>query len=172
LIKQEENWRRLLNLFNELDYIIQRNAAKSLANLAISVPLELKAKAEVTELLEKWMYSSDDIVRKEAVRAQASLTSIGMQFNLLFFIFVCDLTANMQSELGPKYLDGMYLLHQPENQMDTVADIVFVHGVTGHPLDTWVTSPCASETNSPNCICWAREWLPKVWFNVSLSPLF
>lgn len=52
------------------------------------------------------------------------------------------------------YPDGVQLLYDPkEKGLDCNCDIVFIHGVSGHPTTTWV--------NSANNIVWPSEWIPK-----------
>eukprot|EP01113_Clastostelium_recurvatum_P006291 TRINITY_DN12852_c0_g1_i10.p1 TRINITY_DN12852_c0_g1~~TRINITY_DN12852_c0_g1_i10.p1 ORF type:complete len:209 (-),score=35.39 TRINITY_DN12852_c0_g1_i10:484-1110(-) len=68
---------------------------------------------------------------------------------------------------GPRYAEGVYLLYEPPSS-DPSFDIVFVHGVTGHPLTTWVNSMHRLQEGDVDgsimledaSVCWPRDWLP------------
>ncbi|KAF3491046.1 uncharacterized protein GIQ15_00563 [Arthroderma uncinatum] len=46
---------------------------------------------------------------------------------------------------------GIFPLHEPDEAENVAADILLVHGLTGHPINTW----------SHGDICWPRDLLPQ-----------
>ncbi|KAL8990156.1 MAG: hypothetical protein Q9169_008195 [Polycauliona sp. 2 TL-2023] len=50
---------------------------------------------------------------------------------------------------GPVARHGLTELYAPPVGIDTVALIVFVHGLFGHPYDTWAARPSTSGSKSP-----------------------
>lgn len=99
----------------------------------------MKDKREVIELLNQWISEDDIMTRTDAVRALASLatigkTSISTRFYLIFIVFVdnddlylsiylfpflfqCFNSTGMK---GPKYSEGIYLLYpEPVESNDT-----------------------------------------------------
>lgn len=162
------------------------------------MPTELILQNEIQELLNKWLKSDDVSTRSDAVRAQASLATIGTDSIPLIFV----LSIFFKELKGPKFVDGIYLLHSPTSKNNKLTDwdmdIVFIHGVAGHALGTWkqwkempqmetidsVIPTSRSDHFKSNIhsdeIIWPRDWLaqefPKtrvriisVGYNVFLS---
>ncbi|KAK0647014.1 hypothetical protein B0T16DRAFT_391337 [Cercophora newfieldiana] len=53
---------------------------------------------------------------------------------------------------------GLKVLHDPKN---SIADLVLVHGLNGHPIDTW-TYIETLEDGSKLSVCWPKDLLPRV----------
>ena len=115
-------WGLILSLSGSSDVATLREAARIVANLLSHVdnPGLVRSKhSELGPLLAAWTKSSDTVLASHAIRAQATL-------------FSCNVSA-------AKYVDGIFLLHPTDQTLAEEAwvDIVFIHGVTGHPLGTW-----------------------------------
>eukprot|EP01116_Phalansterium_solitarium_P017403 TRINITY_DN4279_c0_g1_i1.p2 TRINITY_DN4279_c0_g1~~TRINITY_DN4279_c0_g1_i1.p2 ORF type:complete len:484 (-),score=148.98 TRINITY_DN4279_c0_g1_i1:88-1539(-) len=131
-------WPLLLSLATADDAEVQRQASRAVANLAVNASSRLRSQPGLDAVLNRWVNSDDTVVYSHAVRAKASLTSTVIQ--------------------GPKYAEGIYLLYPVEPTGRGVSsraaslpvdfDIVFVHGVTGHPFQTW-TIDSRAETAEP-----------------------
>ena len=157
----DPNWWSLILVLSSLnDIATLRESARTIANIVSHVEnstLIRSKHAELLPLLTSWTKSSDATLSMDAIRAQATLFSL-------------DVSA-------AKYVDGIYLLH-PTEQADADQawlDIVFIHGVTGHPLGTWkvgnptdeneaaiplqgTRAPAAGVEDTAHSI-WPKEWL-------------
>lgn len=169
-------WETILQLTQYHDLICQRESARAIANLAVSVGPVLTHKKNINALLHKWLdeeneFSKDPIVRAEAIRAFSSLGSAAIEIK------------------GPRFAEGVFLLfpQKPEeigNQRYDF-DVVFIHGVTGDPFQTWrVLSEKDKdivnvfESNFPvegsvhanpnQIVCWPRDWLPQEFPNARI----
>eukprot|EP01133_Synstelium_polycarpum_P005296 gene5296-6139_t len=125
------------------------------ANLSIVVEsLGLKCLASVIP------HAPDDFIRANSIRLKASLAALELK--------------------GPIYAEGIYLLHptpgpgiQPAvaaalAKDDIEFDIVFIHGMSGHPFTTWVTSLTRpgepdeqfDQVDESTFVCWPKSWIP------------
>lgn len=169
-------WETILQLSQYQDLFCQRESARAIANLAVTVGSLLTPKKNINSILHKWLdeenvFSKDAIVRAEAMRALSSLGSATIETR------------------GPRFAEGIYLLFP--QKLEEIArknydfDLVFIHGVTGDPIQTWrsmtesgeiVTvmennipvEATSIESNPNDVICWPRDWLPKEFPNARI----
>lgn len=114
----------------------------------VCLPAEGKLKSmgdPLNQLLSDWIQSEDNLLSSDAIRARSSLAALGTALDLFICLFV--LKKKKYSGLkSPKYSEGIYLLYPylgvdhhgspPTKLSPPEIDIVFIHGVTGHPFNT------------------------------------
>lgn len=102
----------------------------------------LLSKPDLMKWLDGWANSADEMLATNAVRAQATLLAAKLT--------------------GARYAQGVFLLHPAPTaaaQHESDFDIVFVHGIAGHPIHTW---------ESVDGSVWPQEWLPKYFPNARM----
>lgn len=96
------------------------------------------------QLLREWAMSADEYIRANAIRAEASIASLGLHSRVSFSR--PSLRDLISVELkGGKFAEGVYLLYPvpasaessnaavPSKSFQPEFDIVFIHGVGGDP---------------------------------------
>jgi len=151
IVLNEPLWVALLHIAQtDPNPKIKAHATQTIANLAIHEAKKLWKKEGLVEFLRQCVKSDDEVVRMEAIRAQASLADLKIK--------------------GPKYADGIFLFYpnpsNPNLDEETYqADVVFIHGLTGDPIGTWTVgnSKIKNQKQTPNHLiqCWPRDWLPE-----------
>ncbi|EFA78747.1 hypothetical protein PPL_08208 [Heterostelium album PN500] len=169
----KDNWNKIISLSSENDREIIRNLSRIIANIAFNDSEKLILNRSIYPLLIKWSKSPDDFIRANSIRTKMSIATPNQKI--------------------PKYAEGIYLLYPTDEDHQIDFDIVFIHGVTGHPFSTWWTTPpsssatpelvVAGNTNNNNnnnnnnslptsiveatsSICWPQKWIPEDLANV------
>lgn len=90
-----------------------------------------------------------------ADRRKSSITSISTSksFSVRSIIRRDTTNDSLQSE-APKGPHGLTTLYEPVNGLETLVDLVFVHGLNGGSESTWTKSKDPSTY-------WPQQWLPK-----------
>ncbi|GAM27727.1 hypothetical protein SAMD00019534_109030 [Acytostelium subglobosum LB1] len=149
LLLNDEVWDKFIVVSEINDIEIQRRLSRTIANAAFNNSERLVEKTEVQTLLAKWIKSSDDYIRSNSIRARVSLA-----------------TSNQKT---PKYAEGIYLLHPTNASSDFDFDLIFIHGVNGHPFTTWANTPVAPDStplpeaaiDESKLVCWPKDWIPQ-----------
>ncbi|ELR22658.1 uncharacterized protein ACA1_080530 [Acanthamoeba castellanii str. Neff] len=142
----------LIELAQLEDLVVREQTARALANLASYRPEGLQEDIRIEAILNSWLQSPESTIKSNAVRALASITFATLS--------------------GAKYGEGVHLLYpgldaltDPEKakefSRDHQYDIVFLHGVTGHPFTTWASGNGIEDDEAEGFECWPREWLPE-----------
>lgn len=139
----------------------QEIASKIIFNIGLHSENNLSGHIKLLEnIINKWINSDNFVLQSNAIRIQASIASLQLK----------------RREV--KYADGIYLLYPNKTNKDAMititnntktaaVDIIFIHGVTGHPIQTWRN--LQQEDTNPSTVLSTDIILPNIMPDLNLT---